>query len=415
MTAILALLFKIVGVGFLFVAAIGVIRFSDAFQRMHAATKAGTLGAGLVILGAILSHGATSATIIGLLTIVFLLMTVPVAGHMLGRASYISGADMTGLRGENALDGILERQSSSLEDRLGQIRPIGGPGKPVGEPIRQPVAKTVSEPVGATWLRDLSEIKVAIIHGHVGTVVPRALEIAGAKGAHVSAHVIIDQMAIDTARDAERTRADIRERAAKAMSELQAIGSERGGRPGLAYDEGDPAKLLASADAGGSLLVVPREGWFHHGNNDPRPGTSWEPDGLLQLPQSHRGPILYASGKTGSSGKIVMHDCGQPHLAKALDWALLAELWTVREVVIVGCKDDDRARAFQDIADRHGVTVSHARFSTSQDSVLPRSLADADGIILGQAPLPLRTRWYGHPWYDRLIPGFGGDILLVCE
>jgi monovalent cation/proton antiporter MnhG/PhaG subunit len=74
MTAILALLFKIVGVGFLFVAAIGVIRFSDAFQRMHAATKAGTLGAGLVILGAILSHGATSATIIGLLTIVFLLM-----------------------------------------------------------------------------------------------------------------------------------------------------------------------------------------------------------------------------------------------------------------------------------------------------------------------------------------------------
>src|SRR5690554_1770366 len=118
MTALLALIFKITGVGFLFVAAIGVIRFKDSFQRMHAATKAGTLGASLVILGSIISQSSAGATTMGLLTIVFLLLTVPVAGHMLGRAAYISGAGMAGLRGADELEGILERQTTPLEDRI---------------------------------------------------------------------------------------------------------------------------------------------------------------------------------------------------------------------------------------------------------------------------------------------------------
>lgn len=118
MTAIIALLLKIVGVFFLFVAAIGLMRFTDAFQRMHAATKAGTLGAGLIVMGTVVSHWSTGSTIIGLLTVIFLLLTVPVAGHMLGRAAYISGASMEGLRGENALEGVLDRQTQPLETRL---------------------------------------------------------------------------------------------------------------------------------------------------------------------------------------------------------------------------------------------------------------------------------------------------------
>src|SRR5690606_41730511 len=99
MTALLALIFKIVGVGFLFVASIGVIRFTDSFQRMHAATKAGTLGASLIILGSIISQSTAGATTIGLLTIVFLLLTVPVSGHMPGRAVYISVDGMHVRRG----------------------------------------------------------------------------------------------------------------------------------------------------------------------------------------------------------------------------------------------------------------------------------------------------------------------------
>ena len=53
MTLILAMVgivLKLAGVVFLFAAALGVLRFKDVLQRMHAATKAGTIGAGLVIL-----------------------------------------------------------------------------------------------------------------------------------------------------------------------------------------------------------------------------------------------------------------------------------------------------------------------------------------------------------------------------
>lgn len=115
--ALLALACKLVGVVFLFAAALGVLRFSDPFQRMHAATKAGTVGALFVVLGAVLSLHSLDAAVIGVLVIVFLLLTIPVAGHLLGRAAYLSGASLEGLEGGDALAGVLEREKAPLELR----------------------------------------------------------------------------------------------------------------------------------------------------------------------------------------------------------------------------------------------------------------------------------------------------------
>ncbi|WP_062227581.1 monovalent cation/H(+) antiporter subunit G [Aureimonas frigidaquae] len=114
-----ALACQIVGAIFIFAAALGLIRFSDPFQRMHAATKAGTVGAIFTVLGAILSLQTVGATIVGLFVIAFLILTVPIAGHLLGRAIYVSGGDMQGLAGPDALDGVLPRQSQPLENRSG--------------------------------------------------------------------------------------------------------------------------------------------------------------------------------------------------------------------------------------------------------------------------------------------------------
>ena len=114
---VLSLLAKVVGVVFLFAAAVGLVRFTDPFQRMHAATKAGTLGSGLVILGAILQMQRLDVTIIGIAAILFLLLTIPISGHLLGRAAYVSGADLQGLAGKDALVGVLDRQEASLEER----------------------------------------------------------------------------------------------------------------------------------------------------------------------------------------------------------------------------------------------------------------------------------------------------------
>lgn len=106
-----ALLLKVAGFVFLFAAALGVMRFKDPLQRMHAATKAGTMGAGLTVAGAALARGDGLSLGIAALTILFLIFTVPVAGHLLGRAIYVSGAPLLGMKAEDPLEGVLPRQA----------------------------------------------------------------------------------------------------------------------------------------------------------------------------------------------------------------------------------------------------------------------------------------------------------------
>jgi multicomponent Na+:H+ antiporter subunit G len=73
---------------FLFVAGLGILRLPDVLIRMHASTKAGTLGVGLVFGAAALHFRSTAETAIAGLTILFLLVTAPVAAHAIARAAY---------------------------------------------------------------------------------------------------------------------------------------------------------------------------------------------------------------------------------------------------------------------------------------------------------------------------------------
>ena len=82
------------GGAFAFVAGLGLVRMPDVYIRMHAATKAGTLGAGL-ILGAAAVHGAdTGMAVRAIAAILFLLTTAPVAAHLIGRAAYVGGVPL---------------------------------------------------------------------------------------------------------------------------------------------------------------------------------------------------------------------------------------------------------------------------------------------------------------------------------
>ena len=77
---------------FVLISAIGVLRLPDVWMRLHAATKAGTLGAGLVLLAAALYFGSLAVAVKATVVFLFLLITAPVAGHVLGRAAYVDGA-----------------------------------------------------------------------------------------------------------------------------------------------------------------------------------------------------------------------------------------------------------------------------------------------------------------------------------
>ena len=68
------------------VAAIGIVRLPDLLTRMHASTTAGTLGALLVLVGLGLHQGDAPVITKAVATALFLLLTAPIAAHMIGRA-----------------------------------------------------------------------------------------------------------------------------------------------------------------------------------------------------------------------------------------------------------------------------------------------------------------------------------------
>ena len=106
-----ATLLLVAGVTFIAIAGLGVARLPDVFQRMHAATKAGGIGTSLVVLGALVAGGVARPTT-GVLTILFMLLTLSVASQLLARSAYMSGAPLEGLTGEDALVGVLDRAAS---------------------------------------------------------------------------------------------------------------------------------------------------------------------------------------------------------------------------------------------------------------------------------------------------------------
>lgn len=81
----------LIGAGFGGIAALGVYRLPDFYTRMHAASKAGTLGSGLMLIAIALSAGDVGVATRAIAGIVFFLLTAPVAAHLLARAAYFTG------------------------------------------------------------------------------------------------------------------------------------------------------------------------------------------------------------------------------------------------------------------------------------------------------------------------------------
>lgn len=76
----------IAGALFVLLAGVGVLRFPDLYARMHAATKATTVGIALVgIAGAIAIDGGTAKIV---LAVAVIFVTAPSAAHFIGRAAY---------------------------------------------------------------------------------------------------------------------------------------------------------------------------------------------------------------------------------------------------------------------------------------------------------------------------------------
>ena len=91
MTEILAAILLFTGSSFSLLAAFGIVRLPDLFLRLHAATKASTLGVGCLMAAVAIHFGSLETTTRAVATTVFLLLTAPVGAHLLARAAYWLG------------------------------------------------------------------------------------------------------------------------------------------------------------------------------------------------------------------------------------------------------------------------------------------------------------------------------------
>mgnify|MGYP001766652652 CR=1 FL=1 len=84
-------LLLVVGAGFALIATIGLLRFPDVYTRMHAASKAGTLGSGVALIALALYSQELDVVTRAIAGVVFFLLTAPVSAHLLARAAYLAG------------------------------------------------------------------------------------------------------------------------------------------------------------------------------------------------------------------------------------------------------------------------------------------------------------------------------------
>ena len=83
--------FLVIGSFFALVASIGLLRLPDVYTRMHAASKAGTMGSCLMLI-ALAIHATDVGTMSRALAgVVFFLLTAPVSSHLLAKAAYAVG------------------------------------------------------------------------------------------------------------------------------------------------------------------------------------------------------------------------------------------------------------------------------------------------------------------------------------
>ncbi|WP_434084104.1 monovalent cation/H(+) antiporter subunit G [Haloglomus halophilum] len=84
------------GAFFLIVGTVGLVRLPDIYNRMHATSKATTIGAASILLANTAYFGPRGAGLVSLVGIVFLFVTAPTGSHMISRAAQRMGVDFAG-------------------------------------------------------------------------------------------------------------------------------------------------------------------------------------------------------------------------------------------------------------------------------------------------------------------------------
>lgn len=94
---VLSAALMITAAAFVLLAGVGLHRFDDVFSRIHAATKAITFGVLLVAAGAALQMTGPVDIVKLIMAAALQLVSAPVGSHILARAAYHAGTELSPL------------------------------------------------------------------------------------------------------------------------------------------------------------------------------------------------------------------------------------------------------------------------------------------------------------------------------
>ncbi len=107
--------FALIGVSFMVLSSVGMLRMPDLYTRIHAAAKAGTVGVIGILLG-VAVHSQDVLTAAKMLALIgFFLLTAPVASHMIDRAAYLTQVQATD-------QGVIDELEGRYDLETGQLR-----------------------------------------------------------------------------------------------------------------------------------------------------------------------------------------------------------------------------------------------------------------------------------------------------
>lgn len=108
----------LLGAGLMLLAAIGIIRLPDLPTRMHATTKSGALGTSLIMVGVAVYFADVAVVTRVIAIIAFIILTAPVAAHVIGRAGYFVGVPLWKGTVKDELQKNYDRQTHALKSGL---------------------------------------------------------------------------------------------------------------------------------------------------------------------------------------------------------------------------------------------------------------------------------------------------------
>lgn len=107
-----------VGSFFLLVGTIGLLRLPDVYNRMHATSKASTLGAASIFLAGFVYFDAQAEGLTSLVGIVFLFLTAPTGAHMISRSAQKMGVEFErGATWPGEIDSRPDRPAETTPER----------------------------------------------------------------------------------------------------------------------------------------------------------------------------------------------------------------------------------------------------------------------------------------------------------